>query len=123
MEALVALQEWVTLTAFLPQVRLQIDGNALLRPVCDRAEGATGRSRRRQGLGYNRAAPSTGRFEKLKLPFEVARTKEQVAEVVGGERPARWPRRRWRNMSVSGQLLTLNAYARHLSSRRPKRSA
>jgi hypothetical protein len=39
LEALVALEHWPSVGEFLPLARARVAGNALLAPVCDRAEG------------------------------------------------------------------------------------
>jgi class 3 adenylate cyclase/tetratricopeptide (TPR) repeat protein len=84
-EALVALRNWDELADFLPRVREQIAGNVLLAPVCDRADGlmaaATGDAAKAQPA--LRRALAT--FEALGAGFEVARTQDYLAAVVGGQ--------------------------------------
>jgi hypothetical protein len=40
LEALVALEDWPAVVGLLPRARAWVDGNALLAPFCDRAEGS-----------------------------------------------------------------------------------
>jgi hypothetical protein len=83
-EALVALRSWEELAALVPKAREQIAGNALLGPVCDRAVGLMAAA-----TGDAAVAPPAFRralagFEMLGAAFEVARSQERLAEVVGG---------------------------------------
>jgi class 3 adenylate cyclase/tetratricopeptide (TPR) repeat protein len=81
LEALSALGEWDSLLAFIPEVRRVAGAMAALGPVCDRAEGvmlaATGDS-----AGATRLfQQALDRFEALPVPFEAARTKEELARL------------------------------------------
>jgi hypothetical protein len=59
-----------------------VPGNALLAPACDRAEGLlhAGAGRRREAARALRRALDG--FERLGVPFEAARTREDQAAVV-----------------------------------------
>lgn len=76
------------MAALLPTARANIAGNALLGPVCDRAEGiATAEAGHRgEAAGLLRAARAG--FDTLKVPFETARTLEDLA-AIGSDRGAR----------------------------------
>jgi hypothetical protein len=84
-EALVALQEWDQLAGFVPRVREQIDGNVLLGPVCDRAEGLMAAAEGDPAAATAALRRALAAFETLGAAFEVALTQEQLAAVVGGE--------------------------------------
>ena len=82
LEALLALEDLPAVAEFLPTARANVAGNALLAPACDRGEGLLHASagRRREAARALRAA--IGGFERLGVPFEAARTREQLATVV-----------------------------------------
>ncbi|MFI5225117.1 MAG: AAA family ATPase [Candidatus Limnocylindrales bacterium] len=80
LDGLVALEDWESLRAYLPEARSQAPGLALAGPAADRADGlmsaATGdHHRARELLGRALAA-----FDGLS-PFEAARTREALATV------------------------------------------
>jgi hypothetical protein len=99
LEALVALEHWPSVGEFLPLARARVAGNALLAPVCDRAEGlAHGQAgRTREAARALRRALS--RFERLGVPFEAARTREHLASVAPATEPGRCWRPPWRPTS------------------------
>ena len=68
-EALAALADWPALAAFLPTARARRGGNALLAPVCDRAEGLllAAAGHQREGGRDSCAARSSG-FERSTCP-------------------------------------------------------
>jgi hypothetical protein len=82
LEALLALEDWPAIAGFLPKARANVPGNALLAPACDRAEGLlhAGAGRRREAARALRRALDG--FERLGVPFEAARTREDQAAVV-----------------------------------------
>lgn len=84
-EALVALQNWDELADFLPRVREQIAGNVLLGPAWDRAEGLMAAAAGEAALASAALRRALAGFETLGAAFEVARTQEHLAAMVGGE--------------------------------------
>jgi DNA-binding SARP family transcriptional activator len=79
LEALVALEDWPAVAEFLPLARQRVPGNALLDPFCDRAEGL---AEARAGRPDRAAGPlrrALAGFERLAVPLEAARTREQLA--------------------------------------------
>jgi hypothetical protein len=84
-EALVALRSWEELAALLPKAREQISGNALLDPVCDRAEGLAAANADNVALARSALRKALAGFETLGAAFEVARSQERLAEVVGDQ--------------------------------------
>lgn len=83
-EALVALEYWEDLAGFVPRARDQIAGNALLGPVCDRAEGLMAAATGDSAAAASALRRALAGFEMLGAAFEVARTQERLAEVTGG---------------------------------------
>jgi class 3 adenylate cyclase len=81
-EALVALRSWGELAALVPKAREQIAGNALLGAVCDRAEGLTAAATGDAAAAQRALRRALAGFERLGAAFEVARTQEQLAEVL-----------------------------------------
>jgi class 3 adenylate cyclase/tetratricopeptide (TPR) repeat protein len=81
LDALVALEDWDGVRQAVPSARAFVDGSPLLGQACDRAEGvlelATGD--RDRGIALLRSAIAG--FERMSVPFEVAKTKELLAEV------------------------------------------
>jgi class 3 adenylate cyclase/tetratricopeptide (TPR) repeat protein len=78
-ESLVALEDWDAVRSALAVSRARIDALPLLGPVTDRAEGAleVATGDRERGIALLRAAIEG--FERMKVPFEVARTRELLA--------------------------------------------
>ena len=74
-EALTALADWPTLAAFLPTARGAVAGNALLAPVCDRAEGQLLAAAGRQREAEETLRRAVRGFEQLSVPYEAARTR------------------------------------------------
>jgi hypothetical protein len=83
-EALVALRSWEELAALVPKAREQIAGNALLGPVCDRAVGLMAAAAGDAAVAPPALRRALAGFEMLGAAFEVARSQERLAEVVGG---------------------------------------
>jgi len=65
-----------------------VAGNALLAPYCDRAEGLVHGQAGRTRQAAQALRRALARFEQLGVPFEAARTREQLAAV---EPAAPWP--------------------------------
>jgi predicted ATPase/class 3 adenylate cyclase len=83
LEALVALADWEQLKALATTTGRQRDAEATLGPAFDRAEGlahaAAGRMEEAAAL-LTRALEA---FDRMKVPFEAARTREGLASMVG----------------------------------------
>ena len=82
LEALVALEDWDALTAFLRDARGFSEGLALIGPAADRTEAlafAAGGKRAEAEALFRRAL---GAFEQIDGLFEAALTKEQLSAVV-----------------------------------------
>jgi hypothetical protein len=77
----VALEDWPAVGEFLPLARARVAGNALLAPYCDRAEGLVHAQDGRARQAAQALRRSLARFEQLGVPFEAARTREQLAAV------------------------------------------
>jgi tetratricopeptide (TPR) repeat protein len=80
-EAHIAMEDWTAVSRCLPAARSLVPGNALLGPVCDRAEGllevARGRRTRARGLLWR----ALRGFETLEVRYDAARTRELLAAV------------------------------------------
>jgi DNA-binding SARP family transcriptional activator len=83
-EALAALRDWEQLTIFLDHAHSAVDGNALLAPVADRAEGLALLARGDQAVAASTLRRSLRRFRELGTPWEEARTLEALAAVLPG---------------------------------------
>jgi DNA-binding SARP family transcriptional activator/tetratricopeptide (TPR) repeat protein len=81
LEALLALEDWPAVAEFLPAARQNLDGNALLGPFCDRAEGLLHARAGRRPAARRALRRALARFEQLEVPFEAARTREGLAAV------------------------------------------
>jgi tetratricopeptide (TPR) repeat protein len=85
LEALGALAEWDQVRDFLPEVGRVAGSHAVLAPARDRAEGkllaATGDS----AGGARLLEKALKRFEALLVPFEAARTREELARLAGSD--------------------------------------
>jgi DNA-binding SARP family transcriptional activator len=79
LEALVALEDWPSVEEFLPLARARVAGNALLAPTCDRAEGLTHAQAGRPAEAVRSLRRALASYERLSIPFEAARTREQLA--------------------------------------------
>jgi len=78
-EALVALEDWTSVGEFLPRARARVAGNALLAPVCKRAEGLAHAQAGRAREAVRALRRALALFERLSVPFEAARTREHLA--------------------------------------------
>jgi DNA-binding NarL/FixJ family response regulator len=82
LEGLQVLGEWERLRDLMPDARRRSLSHAILVPICDRAEGlveaADGNSQRAIELLQSAFAG----FERLGVPFEIARTKALLANVL-----------------------------------------
>jgi tetratricopeptide (TPR) repeat protein len=81
MEALVAMSDWQGLQEFLSQARVSGSGSPLLGPTCDRAEGQMAAARGKPEEAEAQLRRALEGFERLKVPFEIARTQEALASV------------------------------------------
>jgi hypothetical protein len=79
LEALVALEDWTSVSEFLPLARARVPGNALLAPSCDRAGGLAHAQAGRPQEAVRALRRALARFERLSVPFEAARTREHLA--------------------------------------------
>jgi hypothetical protein len=82
LEALVALEDWDSVVEFLSPAWARVAGNAQLASACDRAEGLAHAQAGRTGEAARTLRRALAGFERLGVPFEVARTREQLATVV-----------------------------------------
>ena len=85
LEGLVALEEWKQVEEFLPGARSLIAATALLAPVTDRAEA---RLRAQQGDREGAATlmrRAVSGFDRLRVPFEAARARQELAELAPGD--------------------------------------
>jgi class 3 adenylate cyclase/tetratricopeptide (TPR) repeat protein len=81
LESLATLGDWSRVEEMLPVARRLVTASALLGPVADRAEG---RLRVHQGDREGASAlmqSALAGFERLHVPFEAARTREELAEL------------------------------------------
>ena len=83
-EALAALGDWDGLRGYLPEARRMMGVMALLRPVAERAEGRMGCALGNIEAGLEQLRLALEGFESMSVPFEAARTKEALADVVAG---------------------------------------
>jgi len=83
-EALEAQGDWDALERFLPTARSTSGFLAVMTPTCDRAEGLA----RAAGGATGEAALLLGRavegFDRLSMPLQAARAREQLSHVVPG---------------------------------------
>jgi class 3 adenylate cyclase/tetratricopeptide (TPR) repeat protein len=75
-EALTALRDWGALQRFLPEAREQVGGFPILGAACDRAEAIMLAAQDRPEDAHDKLQEAMAGFERLRMPFEVARTKE-----------------------------------------------
>jgi DNA-binding NarL/FixJ family response regulator len=78
-EALHALRGWDRLRAFLPDARRRSQSLAILGPVCDRAEGTVAAAEGDTERAIELLQRAVAGFERLGVPFEIARTKALLA--------------------------------------------
>jgi tetratricopeptide (TPR) repeat protein len=81
LEALAALEDWEALAEFLPVARANGDGNALLIPFSDRAEGLLRARHGRKREAGRLLRRALRQFKEMSVPFEAARTQEHLATV------------------------------------------
>ncbi len=81
-EALVALGRWNDLDAFIGRVKSLVDEMPLLIPVIDRALGMALCAKGQRGPAIDALRSAVSGFERLKSPFEVARTQEAIVDLV-----------------------------------------
>ena len=87
-EALLALEDWEQLEAFLPQARSALDGDALLGPLADRAEGLVAMVRGEHGVASRRLRNSVRGFRRFRVPWEEARSLDTLSDVLDGSEAA-----------------------------------
>jgi tetratricopeptide (TPR) repeat protein len=80
-EAEMAMEDWDELTEVLRVARDSAAGNALLEPVCDRAEGALENARGQRQQARRLLGRSLARFDLMGMKYEAARTRELLAAV------------------------------------------
>jgi DNA-binding NarL/FixJ family response regulator len=81
-EGLHALGEWDRLRAFLPDARRRSASLAILGPVCDRAEGMVASADGDTERAIELLREALAGFERLGVPYEVARTKTLLGTVM-----------------------------------------
>jgi class 3 adenylate cyclase/tetratricopeptide (TPR) repeat protein len=84
-ESLSALGEWERLREFLPEARRVARGLVVLGPACDRAEGVLLAATGDPEGGLQALRSALDGFEALRVPFEAARTREELARLDGPE--------------------------------------
>ena len=88
LEALVALEDWDALAAFLPRARTFSGALALVGPASDRAEGAVSAAAGDAAAAEEQFSRALARFEQVGAVFEAALTKERLAAVASRDRAA-----------------------------------
>ena len=78
-ESLQAQEDWESLREAVRAARRWEPALALMRPVCDRAEGLIALAAGERGPGITRLRAASDRFAQLSLGYEVARTKALLA--------------------------------------------
>jgi class 3 adenylate cyclase/tetratricopeptide (TPR) repeat protein len=81
-EALAPLKRWDRLREVLPRARELASGLCFLGPAADRAEGRMAAGTRDRSRGEALLRRALQGYEGLRMPFEAARTREGLAEVV-----------------------------------------
>ena len=81
-EALAAIADPTALAEFIGTARGQVDGNALLGPWCDVAEGMLKLNAGDQGSARSHLGNAVAGFERLGAPFEAARARLRLAETL-----------------------------------------
>jgi DNA-binding CsgD family transcriptional regulator/tetratricopeptide (TPR) repeat protein len=82
LEALVATGGWDRLEAFLPEARRRIPMLAMVEPVSDRAEGLVAAARNQTEDAVTLLGRALAGFERLGVPYEIARTNAFLARVL-----------------------------------------
>ena len=101
LEALVALEDWDALVAFLPRARAFAGALVLVEPAGDRAEGLARIASGDRVGGEKLLRSALAGFERLGVVFEAALTKERLAAVAS---PAEASRLRHEALSTYEQL-------------------
>jgi DNA-binding NarL/FixJ family response regulator len=81
-EALQAQENWDSLREAVRAARRWEPALALMRPVCDRADGLIAMAAGERGPGISRLRAASDRFAQLSLGYEVARTKALLARAM-----------------------------------------
>jgi DNA-binding NarL/FixJ family response regulator len=81
-EGLHALGKWERLRAFLPDARRRSASLAILVPTCDRAEGTLAAADGDPERAIELLQRGVAGFERLGVPYEIARTKSMLAKVL-----------------------------------------
>jgi DNA-binding NarL/FixJ family response regulator len=81
-EGLQALGEWDRLRSFLPEARRRSASLAILVPTCDRAEGMVAAADGAVDQAIELLRRAVAGFERLGVPYEIARTKALLANVL-----------------------------------------
>ena len=84
-EALVALGRWDELGAFVDRVQPLANETPLLEPLIARAEGSARRSKGDAAGAASALRTAIEGFQRIKYPFELARTQEQLAPLADRE--------------------------------------
>lgn len=89
LEALVALEDWDALTAFLPRARAFSHALALVEPASERASGIVSAAAGDPATAEECLTRALERFKQLGAVFEAALTKERLAAVAPNGRATR----------------------------------
>jgi class 3 adenylate cyclase/DNA-binding winged helix-turn-helix (wHTH) protein/tetratricopeptide (TPR) repeat protein len=89
LDALIALEDWDALTAFLPRARAFSDALALVGPASDRAEGLACAAAGDRAGAQQHLARALECFERMGVLFDAALTKERLATVASNGDAAR----------------------------------
>ncbi|MBA2632409.1 MAG: AAA family ATPase [Chloroflexi bacterium] len=81
-EVLVALGRWDELRELIERARPLVDATPLLKPIIQRAEGSALLAAGDPASATESLRAAVAEFERLRYPFEVARTLEALAELV-----------------------------------------
>jgi DNA-binding NarL/FixJ family response regulator len=82
LEGLQALGDWDRLREVLPDARRRSQSHAILVPVCDRAEGLVEAAGGNTERAIELLRSAVAGFERLGVPYEIARTKALLASVL-----------------------------------------
>jgi DNA-binding CsgD family transcriptional regulator/tetratricopeptide (TPR) repeat protein len=81
-EALQVLEDWDALRHVVDEARPWEPALALMKPVCDRADGLIALARGDRGPGITRLRAASSRFARLGIRYETARTKALLAHAM-----------------------------------------
>ena len=81
-EAHQALEDWDALRGAVQEARPWERALALMKPVCDRADGLTALAAGDRGPGITRLRAAADRFHRLGIRYETARTKAMLAHAM-----------------------------------------